>query len=236
MLDDSSKGSAYIFVRSGSLWTQQAKLQLSDAVANDYFGSSVAISSDGNTAVIGAYGRATYGYAYVYTRSGTVWTKEANLTPADRTTVLKLGTSVSISANGNTVAVGAPNTAGGGKVIVFNRASGVWTIPATGTLSSSTPGTSGMFGQSVSLSALGDILLIGAYGDPVNGTNSGSAYTFILSSSGWKECMHLLPFDNGSGDAFGSAVAISGSGAVGMISSKADDDRGTDAGSAYIYN
>ena len=53
--DDGYRGSAYIYTRSGSTWTQQTKLTASDGVANDYFGYSVSISSDGNTAIVGAY-------------------------------------------------------------------------------------------------------------------------------------------------------------------------------------
>ena len=68
--DDGGRGSAYIFTRSGSTWTQQAKIVASDGANNDYFGYSVSISSDGKTAIVGAYGdddRGTdAGSAYIF--------------------------------------------------------------------------------------------------------------------------------------------------------------------------
>ena len=64
----SNSGSAYVFVRSGTTWTQQAKLTASDGAANDYFGVGVAISGD--TVVVGAYGNDGKGSAYVFVRSG----------------------------------------------------------------------------------------------------------------------------------------------------------------------
>ncbi|MCK9516986.1 MAG: FG-GAP repeat protein, partial [Ottowia sp.] len=77
-------GSAYIFTRSGTTWTQQTKLLASDGAAGDSFGFSVAISGDGNTAIVGAYGDddkgSTSGSAYIFTRSGSTWTQQAKLT------------------------------------------------------------------------------------------------------------------------------------------------------------
>ena len=82
------QGAAYVFVRNGTVWTQQQELTASDAVAFDQFGRSVAV--DGNTAVISADQKAVgfnnfQGAAYVFVRSGTVWTQQQKLTASDGT-------------------------------------------------------------------------------------------------------------------------------------------------------
>jgi hypothetical protein len=81
-------GAAYIFVRSGSTWTQQAKIQASDKEASDYFGQSVSISSDGNTAIVGANyedtGATNAGAAYIFVRSGSTWTEQAKIQASDK--------------------------------------------------------------------------------------------------------------------------------------------------------
>ncbi|MCG6975904.1 MAG: FG-GAP repeat protein, partial [Acidiferrobacterales bacterium] len=102
-----SSGSAYVFTRSGSVWSQQAKLIAGDAAANDLFGVSVSVSGD--TAVIGASlnddnGNAS-GSAYVFTRSGGVWSQQAKLLAADGAANDQFGRSVSVS--GDTAVVGA---------------------------------------------------------------------------------------------------------------------------------
>jgi hypothetical protein len=100
-------GSAYVFVRSGSTWTEQAKLTASDGAAGDYFGDSVSVSGD--TALIGAYRddyAGTYsGSAYVFVRSGSTWTQQAKLTASDGAAWAYFGHSVSVS--GDTALIGA---------------------------------------------------------------------------------------------------------------------------------
>ncbi|MFQ5495848.1 MAG: FG-GAP repeat protein, partial [Phycisphaerae bacterium] len=110
-LDDDAgveSGSAYVFVRSGTVWIQQAKLTAADATALDEFGRSVSISGD--TVVIGARGDddagPSSGSAYVYVRNGTVWTQQAKLTAADAAAADEFGSSVSIS--GDTAVIGTP--------------------------------------------------------------------------------------------------------------------------------
>ena len=73
-----------MFTRSGATWTQQQKLTASDAADNDFFGSSVGLSSDGNTALVGAHDKNSgQGAAYVFTRSGATWTQQQELTASD---------------------------------------------------------------------------------------------------------------------------------------------------------
>ena len=95
---NSQTGAAYVFTRSGTTWSQQAELTAADAAAGDYFGISVAIS--GSTAVVGAYGNNSQtGAAYVFTRSGTAWSQQAELTAADATANALLGVSVAVSSS-----------------------------------------------------------------------------------------------------------------------------------------
>jgi hypothetical protein len=102
-----SSGSAYVFTRSGTAWTQQAKLTAADAASGDQFG--YAVSVDGDTALVGARfdddAGSFSGSAYVFTRSGTVWTQQAKLTAADAAGGDEFGWSVSV--DGDTALVGA---------------------------------------------------------------------------------------------------------------------------------
>jgi prepilin-type N-terminal cleavage/methylation domain-containing protein len=103
----SASGSAYIFTRSGSSWTQQAKLTASDAAASDNFGWSVAVAGD--TAVIAAprddSSGIDSGSAYIFTRSGSTWTEQAELTASDGAADDRFGDSVAIFDG--TVVIGA---------------------------------------------------------------------------------------------------------------------------------
>ena len=105
----SNAGSAYVFVREGSTWIQQAKLTASVPRALDQFGTSVAISGD--TVIIGAPSDdddmpLNGGSVYVFTRTGTTWSQQAQLLPSDTLRASQFGFSVAFW--GNTVLVGAP--------------------------------------------------------------------------------------------------------------------------------
>jgi hypothetical protein len=100
-LNDGGNGSAYVFTRSGTTWTQQAKITASDGGYG--FGKSVSVY--GNTAVIGANSYLYKGSAYVFTRSGTTWTQQAKITASDGESYDLFGESVSL--NGDTAVIGA---------------------------------------------------------------------------------------------------------------------------------
>ena len=103
----SDAGSAYVFARSGTTWTQQAKLLASDGAAGDQFGVSVSVSGD--TAVVGALRDddkgSDAGSAYVFARSGATWTQQAKLVASDGAAGDLLGNWVAVS--GGTAVVGA---------------------------------------------------------------------------------------------------------------------------------
>ena len=96
-----NSGSAYVFMRSGTFWSQQVKLTASDATAGDYFGVSVSISGD--YAIVGAYrddgDGSDSGSAYVFMRSDTTWSQQAKLTAFDAAAGDEFGFSVSISGD-----------------------------------------------------------------------------------------------------------------------------------------
>ena len=119
----SNSGSAYVYTRSGTTWSQQAKLTASDGAADDWFGTSVAV--DGDTAVVGAYwdddNGSKSGSAYVYTRSGTTWSQQNKLTASDGAADDRFGGRVAV--NGDTAVIGAmwhdDNGSNSGSAYVF---------------------------------------------------------------------------------------------------------------------
>jgi hypothetical protein len=116
-----------VFTRSGSTWTPQgSKLTGIGATANALFGFSVALSADGNTALIGGFNDSSYaGAAWVFTRSGSAWTPQTTtkLTGANEIGNGWFGFSVALSADGNTALIGGPNdNSYAGAAWVFTRA------------------------------------------------------------------------------------------------------------------
>src|SRR6185437_12689768 len=103
--DNGGVGAAWVFVRSGHTWTQQGqKLTAGDESGNGAFGESVALSADGNTALIGGGGdNGGVGAAWVFTRSGSSWTWQGpKLAAGDESGQDDFGQSVALSADGNT--------------------------------------------------------------------------------------------------------------------------------------
>ncbi|WP_437669506.1 FG-GAP repeat protein [Sorangium sp. So ce131] len=226
-------GSAYVFVRTGGTWTQQQKLRASDAAANDNFGWSVALSGD--TALVGAYqdddGAANSGSAYVFVRTGGTWTQQQKLRPSGASASDSFGWSVALS--GDTALVGAYGEDGGlvdsGSAYMFVRTGDTWTQQQK--LRASDAAAGDRFGSSVALS--GDSALVGAYQDDDGGTSTGSVYAFARSGEAWIEQPILRASDAAAGDGFGWSVALSGDKA--LVGAVGDDDRGSNAGSAYVF-
>jgi hypothetical protein len=237
MGDDSAAGAAYVFVRNGTAWSQQAKLTASDGAPNDYFGYSVAIA--GETALVGAYFDVTAtgantGSAYVFVRSGTAWSQQAKLTAADGAIADNFGKSVALA--GDTALVGAPgdDTAGGadaGSAYVFVRSGTAWSQQAK--LTAADGAASDQLGGSVALTS--DTALVGAErADTAGGANAGSAYVFVRSGTAWSQQAKLTAADGAASDRFGNSVALAGDTA--LVGAYQDDTAGgADAGSAYVF-
>src|ERR1035438_4473970 len=141
------KGAAFAFVRSGSNWTQQAKLAASDLVVGDGLTSAAV---NGSFALFGAPGKnGGQGEAYAFVQTGTIWTQQAELKASDATSADSFGSAISV--NGDTALVSSPTKASNqGAVYVFVRSNsdGTWSQQAKLTVPGSTS-----FGGTVSLSA-----------------------------------------------------------------------------------
>jgi len=174
-------GSAYVFTRSGSVWTQQAKLTASDAVEYNHFGCSVAISGD--TIVVGA-GIGHYGdpgVAYVFTRSGAVWTQQAKLVTDDPSAFesgYRIGISVGISGDMVVLGVGqgSDGEIRGGAASVFKRSGTDWSQQIK--LTASDTATNDIFGLCVAIDE--NTVLVGAPRNDGPERDSGAAYVFTL--------------------------------------------------------
>ena len=231
IIDD---GAAYIFTRSGASWTQQAKIQASDKQGNDHFGDSVSISSDGNTAIVGAGNESYTGAAYIFTRSGTSWTQQAKIMASDKQQNDYFGRSVSISDDGNTAIVGASGEdtggASAGTAYIYARSGTSWTQQQR--IQASDKKTDGNFGVSVAISGDGNTAIMGAHEFGITG---GSAYIFTWSGTTWSEQQKIQASDKQVQDYFGLSVAISEDGNTAIAGAFREDTGGTDAGAAYIF-
>lgn len=117
---NTDQGAAYVFTEIDGTWRQRAELTALDGQSLDLFGSAVALSSNGNAALVGAHGHLTYrGAAYVFTASGSQWTQTAELTASDGSQYDEFGTSIGLSGDGATALIGAPGYYGVGDAYVF---------------------------------------------------------------------------------------------------------------------
>ena len=228
------EGSAYVFTRSGSTWTQRARLNAPGGAASDLFGQAVALGR--GAAAVGApvddAGKARdQGSVTVFTGSGATWTPKAWLSGYGPEQAPWFGDSVAVS--GDTLAVGAPKdtlTSETGGVYVFVRSGLVWTLQAHFAGDDST--VADYFGASVALA--GDTLVVGAPWHDVVGTGDGAAYVFTRSSGTWTQQAKLVADDAGSLDNFGEHVAISLSTIV-VSASGWDAPSFENAGAAYVF-
>ena len=216
----SNSGAAYVFTRTGGTWSQQAYVKASNTGANDQFGISVALSSDGDTLAVGAIGEASNttdingdgsnnsaslsGAAYVFTRLGDVWSQQAYIKASNTGSGDRFGISVALSEDGDMLAVGA----------YFESSNAI-----------------GINGDQVNNAALG----------------SGAAYVFTRTDGTWNQQAYVKASNTAAGDQFGYSVALSGTGdtfAAGArtedsnatgINVDEDDNSASDSGAVYIY-
>ena len=243
-----NSGSAYIFVRNGSSWTQQQKIVANDRYELDYFGTCVAISGDDVVVTapncdVGAY--YALGAAYVFVRNGSTWTQQDKFWHSDRISGDQFGGSVAIS--GDHVIVGAPRkdeiwnqTYEIGAAYVFVRNGSNWTQQKK--LVASDREYFDRFGVSVAIS--GDRAIVGAHqedhdttgGDPL--AEAGSAYTFVRSDTAWIQLQKIVASDRAADDEFGISVAMDGDHAMVGAYMEDEDEFGNNtlyaAGSAYF--
>ncbi|HVZ50555.1 MAG TPA: hypothetical protein VG986_01205 [Pseudolabrys sp.] len=240
--DNSGIGAAWVFTRSGSQWKQQGRKLVGSHVVGygPQQGTSVALSSNGNTAIVGGPNDGKYdlqGAVWVFTRANSVWRYQAKLVAKGVTSgcCAGLGTSVALSANGNTAIVGGPDDPAGGAAWVFTRAGTAWTQQGNKLAGTGVTGSSAWQGQSVALSANGNIAVVG--GDQDNKGNVGAAWVFTRSGAVWKQSGKKLV---GSGYVFvppvgifeGHSVAMSATGTTLVLGGYGDRKLG---GASWVF-
>lgn len=228
-------GAAWVFARTAGVWAQQGgKLVGADADGDAAEGVSVAVSGDGNTAIVGGYNdQQATGAAWVYTRAGAVWTQQGSKlvgTPAAFGAGTSQGYAVSLSYDGNTAIVGGfYDNRGAGAAWVFTRSGGVWTQHG-----SKLVGTGGtpyaMQGVAVSLSSDGNTAIIGGDEDS---DNTGAAWIFTRSGGVWTQQGSKLVGGGAVGEAYqGSSVSLSSDGHTAIVSGFGDRNAG---GAVWVF-
>ena len=180
-----SRGYAYIFLRTGTSWAQEAQLSQGgiDGVGENY-GSSVDIDSTGTRVVISIphYNNSIIGAAVVLLRTGTSWALEYTLVSGEFTNQFGAQPdSVSINSDGSIITIGdwgedISGNSGNGSVFIFSRSGTTWTkINRLNT----TLQTNEAFGFSTALTSDGSKVIIGARGRTISSIQSGAVYSFI---------------------------------------------------------
>ena len=227
---DVAAGSAYVFVRSGATWSQQARLLGSYAPLPDYFGRALAISGD--TILVGATGQDVYdlntGSVYLFSRSGTSWIQQTQLFPSDTSPGRGFGASVALS--GTTAIVGSYGGNPRGSTHVYTRTADAWTLQSQ--LIASDAAFHNTEGYSVAIS--GTSILVGTALKTTPGVSeAGAVSTFNAIGASWFEQAQLTAGDGAGNDEFGISVALSGDTA--LVGAYLDDNSASNAGSAFIF-
>ena len=251
-------GAAHVFFKDNGSWSRQAYLKGSTVQAGDQFGSSIAISGDGNTIAIGARESSVTnpesGSVYIFVREAGVWAEQQRIQPTTPDINL-FGFSVSLNHSGDMLAVGVPTEGSGGSGIgtdptllpgtkigsgaayIFERNGTVWTEQEF--IKASVTDINDQFGRSVSLNSAGDKLAVSAIGESGNsaGINgdpnnnlanlSGAAYLFSRAGSTWSQDAYLKAGNPVDFINFGGSVSISGNGEVIAVGNKQDASNAT---------
>ena len=231
--DNSGAGAAYIYVRTGTSWAQQgAKLVGSGAVGSSRQGTSVAISSDGNTVVVGGPNdNSNAGAAWIYTRNGSSWSQQGpKLVGTGAAGAALQGTSVALSGDGTTVVVGGfGDDSFAGAVWVFSRADNYWLQQGNKIVGTGTVGKARQ-GASVALSSDGNTLIFGGYQD---NNRQGAVWVFSRAGCDWTQQGSKLLGSGGSNQAWqGVSVALGADGNYAVIGGSSDNNL---VGAAWVF-
>jgi hypothetical protein len=271
-------GAVYLFTRSSELWSQQTRLKASNPGIDDRFGSALSLSSDGGTLAVGVPSEdggpglgegddsaEDAGAVYLFAYDGSNWGQQALLKASNGEADDRFGRAVALSADGNSLAVGAPyesSAAAGdegdnsqpdaGAVYLFTHNTGLWSQQALFKASNAQP--SDLFGWSLALSADGRDLAVGAKNEDAStsggeGDNSvrdaGAVYLFMHRSGIWSQRAYLKSSNPDQDDFFGGALGLSADAntlAVAAASEDSaagageDDNSAKDAGAVYLFN
>jgi hypothetical protein len=210
----------------------------SQGASNIEFGTSVALSADGNTLAAGAPRELSAGAVYVFVRTNGVWTQQAYVKASNTGANDQFGHSVALSADGSTLAVGAlqesssatgingnqadNSSAGSGAVYVFSRTGSTWAQEAY--VKASNTRANAQFGKSVAVSSDGNLLAVGAIGETsaatgVDGSQAngglagaGAVYLFARTAGIWSQQHYIKASNTQAGQSFGWSIALSGDG------------------------
>jgi trimeric autotransporter adhesin len=265
-------GAVYVFARQGTQWSQQAYVKASNTQAGDLFGSALALSADGHTLAVGATfedsaatgvggnqndnGALESGAVYVFTRAGAQWSQQGYVKASNTQAADFFGSALALSADGNTLAVGAPNESssatgvGGdetdngaavsGAVYVFARQGTQWSQQAYVKASNTQIGD--VFGSALALSADGHTLAVGAVGEDSaatgvggdeadNGsTGSGAAYLFTRDAAQWSQQAYVKASNTSAQDAFARGLALSADGHTLAVGATGENSAATGVG------
>ena len=243
--DASYTSAAWVYTRSGGIWTQQGnRLMGTGAISGSQGvaqGTSVSLSADGNTAILGApRDNNDTGAVWIFTRTGSTWTQQGGKLVGTGVTGYApalQGTSVSLSADGNTAIVGGPND---GSVVglslgaawIFTRSGGIWSqqgpkLVGTG---SSTGTVYVLQGESVALSADGNTAMVGG---PFNNQQKGAVWVYTRSGTTWTQQAPPLVGSGIVDSSFqGSSIALSADGKTAIIGGWQDNNS---IGAAWIF-
>jgi hypothetical protein len=232
--DAKSLGAAWAFVREGATWAQQgAKLLGGHEAGHGQFGGSVALSGDGETALIGAgadHSLANTGAAWVFSREGSTWAQQGEkLTGAGETVGGEFASSVTLSGDGETALIGGvANDGGTGAAWAFTHEGSTWL--QQGEKLTSGEASPAAFGSSVALSANGTKALVGARGDALE---TGAAWSFSSEGAAWvRQGAKLTGGDEMGAAAFGSSVALSDGAHMALVGGPHD---GLGAGAVWAF-
>jgi hypothetical protein len=227
-----SIGTAYVFRRSGSNWVQDAQLNASDQATIRYFGSTVAISGDGNRIVVSSpVHTGSQGRAYVYAYNGGVWSEEQILTYPSIAFGHRLGYAMALDSTGSTLVATTPFTLQG-SAQVFTRTGTTWTHLTT--LSASNGVNNYYFGVSADISGSGDTIVVGNYH-----WSGGSVYVYRKQGSSWSQDQIITATGTPTTRNFGSQVSLSPDGSklfTTMFASQIGSSGCVYGGLGYIYS
>jgi hypothetical protein len=222
------RGSIYIYRWNGSTWSGR-KIRSSDGSFQDYFGSKVAVSGNGNRVVASAPGKRSTGAVYVYRWNGSDWIEEIiNASNGSDYIPTYFGSGVDISYNGNRIVIGhrGYNTA-----YIYRYSGGRWTLMQR--IYPPDPSASGFYGGDVAISNDGNTVVVGAASSDGSVVDSGAIYIWSNNGSTWNVKKITAP-DAETGDYFGGSVCISGDGTTIAVGASSNDDYGYDSGALYV--
>ena len=243
--NEPSSGSAYVYRKENGSWIAAEKIIPTDGDLDDYFGDAVTIAADGSTIAVGAFGHEdstgpNAGSVYIFTSEEGGWVQQAKLLPDDGHSQAFFGKSLALSAEGQTLVIGADRAEdmtgrAVGSAYVFSKSNTSWRQ-----IKKLTPDrldNIAKFGWSTALSADGTTALIGApLDDEPGGVHSGSVYVYKTIEGSWKQVTKLTSTDSDEFDKFGWSVALTDSGKGALISAVEDaPSDGERTGAVYAY-